>query len=514
MAQQTWTLDQLLKDDPDNPARPRAEWLAMAQRWELIEDLLGGTPVMRKAGQKWYPRGATPPEVYAAKLESAVLYEGFGDTVEKIVAKPFSRDLSFVDAPAAPWWEEFVEDADGEGLGLFEVALSSFEDGLTYGLSHLALDFPRVMQGQSRADVRGRPFVRSISAKSLVSWDPGRNPQTGRLELTRAAILDTSDPDLPELLVITKDAFTVWNWVVDAWVQAPERTVANALGYVPVWTWYAKRTGFMTARPPLERLAWKNLEHWQSSIDDRHVKRFLRTGTFKATGVKKKELQAMMPVVIGVTQMLHSEDPAANFDILESSGAAVRISSEDLAAIKDEMTVLGAMPFIAVQAQGTATAQKTNAGERLSLAQLWVRRLSAQVTPAVAEASRLMGAPVQDAFEVGIYSDFAIVIDPQDAALLLQARLSGAISPELFLREWQRRGKIWEGEDLEDELQRQEKGKQTSFSQLPFFAGNDPKASEDEDASSYDAADDSAASDKGESEDAGQPSGQVIGANA
>ena len=68
------------------------EYDSMAHRWSLLHDLLGGTEAMRAAKSEWLPR--EPRETYTAyenRLRRSFLYNGFADTVEKLVAKPFPR---------------------------------------------------------------------------------------------------------------------------------------------------------------------------------------------------------------------------------------------------------------------------------------------------------------------------------------------------------------------------------------------------------------------------------------
>ena len=78
--------------DMDDVGSPSAEYLDMAVRWELPEDLMGGTLTMRAAGEKWLPRETNEKwENYLTRLDRAVLFNGYGNAVHRCVGKPFSR---------------------------------------------------------------------------------------------------------------------------------------------------------------------------------------------------------------------------------------------------------------------------------------------------------------------------------------------------------------------------------------------------------------------------------------
>jgi len=80
-----------------------------------------------------------------------------------------------------------------------------------------------------------------------------------------------------QVRVLKRDVFEVWQPVEvenagkkeSVW-QVVE-TGVNTLGKIPLVPFYALRTGFMQSRPPLLDLAYMNVEHWQSSSDQRSI---------------------------------------------------------------------------------------------------------------------------------------------------------------------------------------------------------------------------------------------------
>jgi len=60
------------------------------------------------------------------------------------------------------------------------------------------------------------------------------------------------------------------------------------LGKIPLVTHYTFRIGDFIARPPFEDLSWLNIEHWQSSSDQRNALRYGRSAILFLQGFNVK----------------------------------------------------------------------------------------------------------------------------------------------------------------------------------------------------------------------------------
>ncbi|HDY86886.1 MAG TPA: hypothetical protein ENH82_02085, partial [bacterium] len=60
---------------------PSISYERMAEKWDLINDLLGGTKAMQASGEKWLPSEPAESQLaYDARLSRSVLYNGLRDT--------------------------------------------------------------------------------------------------------------------------------------------------------------------------------------------------------------------------------------------------------------------------------------------------------------------------------------------------------------------------------------------------------------------------------------------------
>ena len=106
---------------------------ALAENWPVCEDLMGGTPAMRKAGVAHLPKwpGETA-EAYRSRLDTATLFPAYRRTVSVMAGKPFAKALTLSDADARI--EEWAKDIDRGGVNLHAFAGEMFEESF-YGLA-------------------------------------------------------------------------------------------------------------------------------------------------------------------------------------------------------------------------------------------------------------------------------------------------------------------------------------------------------------------------------------------
>ena len=440
---------------------PCIAWNDMAAHWPLILDLLGGTPAMRAAGKRWLPQERAESMVqYAARLDRSILYGAFKDTVKRLSGKPFSRPVTLdLDAEEEPeLLTALMENADLQGRGMTQLARDVYEDGVTYGLGHILIDFPAIGRELTLAEERSmgvRPYMTRISPVDLIGWrhEPGTNGERKLIEIRFRERVVVPDGEFGQkvayrIRVVRPNEWQLWQEDDEGDFKLVEQG-ANTLGIVPLVTFYANRTGDMEALPPLEDLAWLNLAHWQSLSDQRNILRFARVGILFGSGFQEEEVE--QGITIGPTQMIASTNPEARLQYVEHSGAAIQSGERDLEQLEARMETLGLTPFIERTGNQTATGRVLDESKSQSAVQTWVRDLENALEQAIEIAAGWQKVELPE-YAVNIFSDFTITQSRDgDAKLLLAMRAAGEISHATFLNEIKRRGILSDAVDAAEE---------------------------------------------------------------
>lgn len=240
---------------------------AMQDDWQLIADLLGGTKAMRAAGKRYLPaRTLEDPQDYAARLSAATLFPAFSETLARMVGRVFSKPLTPNDDVPAWIADEVLPDVDRQGRNLHVWAKEWFAEALAMGLSHCIVEAPRADGVRTRADQRRagvRPYLIRVSPQRVLGW----RESGGKLTQLRVRFDRTEDDgefgtkSVKQVRVYEVGRVRVFEEHKGEWVAVGD--VRTGLARIPIVTLYTKRTGFMTAEPPLRELAYLNAKHWR-----------------------------------------------------------------------------------------------------------------------------------------------------------------------------------------------------------------------------------------------------------
>ena len=440
----------------------------MEPNWRLIRTILGGTEAMRAAGEEFLPREeAEPVTAYDSRLKRSVLFNGVGQTIKRISAKPFKQGVKLNDDVPANV-KEWCDNIDNSGRDITTFAKDVLYDACVDGMTHILVDMPPVPLGKDGNPVRvtleedreRRPYMVHVKADNLIGW---RSQIIGGQErLTQARIYEElvlPDGEFGEQLfhqirVLYPNRWEVWRRPAQ---EGGEWSLfdsgPSSLNEIALVTIYTGRTAFMEAIPPFLDLAHLNLQHWRSASDQAHILHVTRVpilfGKRLTTDPKTGQ------VVISPSMMFHTIHADADLKYVEHSGAAIGAGRDDLQALEDRMTVMG-MQFEVMRRTGeqTATEKAIDTAEAQSdlhaavnsLQQALERALAYMVrwtNPANVEAT---GGTITIARDFGIEARAA-----QDIDFLLRARQQNDITRETFLKELQRRGLLAESVDIKEE---------------------------------------------------------------
>ena len=458
---------------PNDPSAPCLAHQRMSSMWSLLHDLYGGTTTMREAGEKWLPR--EPKEQlakYAIRLERSVLANYFKNTIGNHSSRPFSKAVSFKGTVPVRL-ETLEKDADLEGTDLTQFTRQVFESAEQYGVCHVIVDYPP-NPTSNLADERKmtesgelRPYFVRVDAPDMLAWKTER--RGGHVVVTEIRFKDTSysqegyeETKSERVRIYREKDWELW--------EKKERTTPgrvraeatwekidfgkNTLGRVPIHTVYFCRTGFMTADPPLEDLAWMCLLHWQSSSDQRNILRFARLGLLFAAGVTEAETKKW---AIGPNALLVSSDKESKLSWVEQSGRAIELGQADLADLEEKIMVFGMQPLLERFRNKTATAVMSDESRANSEIEAWAGAVESLMTECYKTALNWVDAKAElpSDFKVNIFQDYGFSLKTiEEIRALIDARKAGELSRETFLSEMKRRMMLSENLNVAEEIAR------------------------------------------------------------
>ena len=449
-------------------ATPCTSYSRQSPHWAPCTTLMGGTLAMRAAGETYLPQFAKETaDRYTDRLNEAVLYEAYSYAVRTLAGRPFGQPVTLGEAPAE-YFARFAEDVDGAGTDLTTFSSRLLQDLLVYGRCHILVDYPDTTQiaeylGRSltRADETKygvRAYWTRIPADAIIGWDGaqiGVNEVLTRLRI-RSTVTEYVDGGYGESSV---EQITVWTseWITayrqnekQDWVVYGQPRV-NTLGTIPLLTTYAQRDGLLSALPPLERLAWLNIQHWQQSSDQAQIEKMARVPMIFLRGFAQEEIES---VQVGAFRLIGTRYDQADARVQGTSGAAVRVGREALGAREQRRAHLAMAPMERRPGNPTATELSIAAGKEISDLEAYTLKLERTITQALAVTAQwdnMTGVPVP---EVDISQDFGFTPDTQaELAELREDFRLGVIPAGQYLWERQRRGLYSEDMDVQETLQ-------------------------------------------------------------
>lgn len=432
---------------------------AMSCHWGVITALLGGTPAMRKAAREFLPQWPNEErDSYEARLKVATLFPAFKRTIEVLAGKPFSKPLTIGDDVPAKL-KTWTEDIDLQGRNLHSFSASLCEHALSYGLSGILVDYPRVENVVTVADEVAsgvRPYWVHIKASQILGWRTAR--QNGKEVFTQLRLLECvteddgefGEKEIEQVRVYYPGRWEVWretNKSKKEWTLHEQGTTTlQKIPFVPV---YGNRTGFMTAVPPLLEMAFMNVKHWQSQSDQDCLMHVARVPILFATMLGEAQ------ITVGANSAIKAESPEADLKYVEHTGAAIEAGRLSLLDLEDQMRQAGAE--LLVIKPGNITEAQTLADNEQGMCAL--QRIVVDLQDSIAAAMQLSAEWVgeRDGGHVAIYQDYgSATLADASATLLKDLSGIGGLSKQTVFEELQRRGSIRPELKWEDELARME----------------------------------------------------------
>tara|TARA_R110002096_G_C14661938_1_gene728464 strand:- start:57152 stop:58726 length:1575 start_codon:yes stop_codon:yes gene_type:complete len=456
----------------------------MSARNELTLDLRGGADSMRDAGPKWLSmeQGEKLPE-YRRRLGRTHLLGAYDDCIEKLVAKPFSREITLVgEDTLSDMLMRTVEDPDLEGGSVTTFFREGFDTGIDRGLHHVLVEFPTVGETLNAATEKslgvhpyfvhvdpeqliGARYVRTsagkkelaeIRIKSVVTepLDNFGEQEVQVIRVIRAPIAAVVDDDDAETTPGEPGTWEVWRldpankeWAIH---EGPH---THTYPGIPLATVYYDKRDELEARPPLWRLAELNLEHWQKKSDQDNLLHVARVPILFRSGWSSAELKK--PLVVGGNRSLGSTQKDADMRFVEHSGKALGAGQADLDKIEEQMERCGLDPLIRRASSSLATNIMVGDAKETNMLQAWAGVTERFIVECFRIAGQWVNEDLSEEFDADIFDEFGLSARAtENLAALDKARARGDISQETYLNELKRYAALSPSVDTDEEIER------------------------------------------------------------
>jgi hypothetical protein len=459
-------------------ATPSYDTREMLARIEIVDSLMGGTEVMRQKPHFLPKFHSEEPDQYEARLSSAVLYNAYKKTIKANTGKVFSEGLQVEGIPKR--LEPLIADVNLQGDTLKTAARAYFEDALNKSVTFVLVEYPKKeKEDETLADSeKRRPYWVHIARENIVALYTsvvGAKEVVEHVRIKYRGVIRSGYEELPSLHIheynwnpeTSKVSVIVWELKrkkdgtledqekQENWQAVDVIEEGNyGLDFIPLIAYKTNTDG----TPLFIDLAYKNIEHFQSSSDQRNILTVARFPMLARTGVKDELLAKQ---VIGPRVTLDAENPAAKFYYVEHEGAAIQAGEKDLENLKAEMATM-ALQLVTNKPTVTATQRVMDSTENTCELQLIVEDFLDFLFTLINVSNMWVNKNKQLEREdvvVKVTKDFGLTKDETGALeILFKTWQAGGIPTKVYLQELKERGILgdeFDVEDLEEEFDNQ-----------------------------------------------------------
>ena len=280
----------------DSPFTRTRAVLDMMKSWEIMKAVTEGTEYLRENSEAFLPLEPREDyDAYMARVNRAVFSPFTQRLIRAATGLVLRKPISLIGDPY--WTEMFKMDVDGCKSDLDEYARRVLMCSLTYGQSHILVDYPAPSGARSLAEERAqdrRPYWIEVDPLNLYGWRLDRESNYGNLIQARIgekAVVPEGkfgEKVYDQVRVIEPGKYRVFRRKdqIDEMYDLNDNSFAGefdattaqeefklvesgqfSLGEIPLVTIYAGKTDNLTSKPPLLDIAYLNLAHFQRQAD-------------------------------------------------------------------------------------------------------------------------------------------------------------------------------------------------------------------------------------------------------
>jgi hypothetical protein len=435
-----------------NPDTRSAVAATMLERITMMREIYGGTRTMRAAAATYLPQHERETDArYQRRLGQSFALNKLKEAVSTASAKPFEQIVTLINAD--PELELWAKDIDLQGNSLHIFSHRYFDDAVLCSLSHILVDHPTTVNLPNlkvQREAGFRPFFKHIRPENLLA---AYTEIVGGQKIVRhARILDRrvsrDDPSDPYketfwnqvyvievepgatqgvvILYEAKDGSTDWAEISQAPISMDE---------VPLVTMYAgdMESDFLGI-PCFEDLAYKQIEHYQSSSDQRSILGAGRFPMLAASGVNlaaEDDEGEGETFEIGPYKLLYSPEAQGRWYFVEPTGKAIEAGAKDLKELEFQMDFMSLNPVVGTHRQYIPQNEREIAERRVNSI---IRDMAVSCKMSLERAIRFVGKWTGKDYsmvEVGMNTDIDITnLRQKELDVLLDAFDKGVVTPE------------------------------------------------------------------------------------
>jgi hypothetical protein len=441
---------------------PCHAYIEMAEEWDLMRRLIKGSSAMRAAGETYLPQeDVEQSKHYNNRLARSFLLGFTENAIRKISSRPFRREVRIKgDLPKTI--EPMADNVDREGHTLTQFANQMLYDGITYGKTHVLVDYPALDEETKKLSNLERmkngilPYFIHFKPDQVIGWRSTRPKGTAEKKLIQVRIKSENwepDGDYGEKKVEYVRVYTPGRWELHAKEEGQNKFIMTKSGetgldYIPFYTFYTRQTGYMTAKPALSNLAETELTYWQSYSDHRNILRVARFALLFIKGVSHKNAKKFVAIGPFVLNALEGKD--ADMKFVEHHGHAIKAGERDLERLEKIANIQAMQPMVSKSGFPSATGEIIEEAKSQADIVLWVKALQKTIHECFKAAGNYVTAKLSDDFGIDIFDDVGITVRSIDEFKeLTKLFLTDKMPADTFYAEAIRRGVI---DDMLDPL--------------------------------------------------------------
>jgi len=280
----------------DSPFTRTRAVLDMMKGWEIMKAVTEGTEYLRENSEAFLPLEPREDfDAYMARVNRAVFSPFTQRLIRAATGLVLRKPITLTGDPY--WTDTFKMDVDGCGSDLDEYARRVLMCSLTYGQSHILVDYPAPSGALSLAEERQqnrRPYWIEVDPNNLYGWRLDRESNYGNLiqaRIAEKAVLpdgDFGEKVYDQIRVIEPGRYRVFRKKeqIEEMYDVSDNSVTGnfemgsadkdyqqvesgqfSLGEIPLVTIYSGKTENLVSKPPLLDIAYLNLAHFQRQAD-------------------------------------------------------------------------------------------------------------------------------------------------------------------------------------------------------------------------------------------------------
>jgi len=453
-----------------NPGELSSAASTMQDRTRMLRAVYGGTESMRAQGKTFLPQYEKESDTrYNARLASTFALNKLREAVDAASAKPFRTLLKLVDNTDTEL-DDWVKDIDMQGNHLHVFAHQVFNNALLDGMCHMLIDHPDTADMPNLAAQKAsgaRPFMKMYKVDDVAAaYDlyTGGDTKTVhvRIRSQRADREGFKEVLINQMRVIeidpSKASGIVQLWEQKAasggsnWTFINETPIQN-MPEVPFVTFYAgEKEADYQVRPVFIDLAYKQIEHWISSSDQRSILSAGRFPMLACSGVTI-DPEDESQFAIGPYKVLYAPEANGRWYYVEPRGTAIESGFKDLDRLEMQMDMMALNPVTGTHRQYVPQNERDIQETRVHSV---VHDLSIGAQDAIERAVRFMGQWTNKDYsqvKVILNTEFSNTKDRLlEVAQLVSMYEKRGLSREVLLTEVRNRNLLGEDFDLQKEL--------------------------------------------------------------